>query len=344
MNIQKFLRDVKIASESIISIDALSNKRILITGATGLIGSTVATMLSVVNGKHNMNIELVLSGRNEAKLHKRFYGLVEDYEAIEYDIADGFKYDKPLDYIIHCASNAHPLAYSKQPVETLVNNINGTNELLKYSVEWNIKRFLYVSSSEVYGNKNDNCLYTEDKYYDIDILNPRSCYPSSKRAAETLCSAYNREFDIDYVVVRPGHVYGALITENDSRAHAQFLRDAINGNDIVMKSNGMQLRSYCNALDCASALLSVLCAGKNGYAYNISNRESITTIRDFAQAHAAYVGKKILFENPTDQESMGYNMMPNSALNSDKLYDLGWNGKYNLEEGVKEVLDLYLKN
>lgn len=341
MDIKQFLDDVDFSSESIVNIDELKNSTILITGATGLIGATVATMLSVVNSKYDLGIHLVLSGRTQAKLQKRFCGIMDDFFALEYDIANEFKYNKHVDYVIHCASNAHPLAYSKQPVETLVNNINGTNELLKYSVEKSIKRFLYVSSSEVYGNKDNSELYTEDRYYDVDILNPRSCYPSSKRAAETLCSSYEREFGIDYVVVRPGHVYGALISESDSRAHAQFLRDTISGNDIIMKSSGMQLRSYCNALDCASAMLSVLTSGEKGNAYNISNKDSITTIRDFARAHAEYVGRSIVFENPSDQERIGYNMMSNSALNSDKLYNLGWKGTYNLKEGVAEVIRLY---
>lgn len=175
----------------------------------------------------------------------------------------------------------------------------------------------------------------------MDILNQRASYPSSKRAAETLCVAYADEYDVETVIVRPGHIYGPSITENDSRATAQFTRKAHNNEDIIMKSAGNQIRSYCYTLDCASAILAVLINGKNGNAYNISNKNSVVSIRDIAEAIAECAGKKVVFENSSDIEKKGYNLMNNSSLDSEKLESLGWRAVFTLEEGVKRTLQYY---
>lgn len=126
----------------------------------------------------------------------------------------------------------------------------------------------------------------------MDILNQRASYPSAKRASETLCIAYGIEYGVDTVIVRPGHIYGPSITESDSRASAQFTRNVVAGKDIVMKSAGTQVRSYCYTLDCASAVLTVLLNGQTGNAYNISNKNSICTISDIAQfLHVQWGGR-----------------------------------------------------
>ena len=158
----------------------------------------------------------------------------------------------------------------------------------------------------------------------MDILNPRACYPSSKRAAETMCATYQEEYGVDFVVVRPGHIYGPTITESDSRASAQFTRLAVKGKDIVMKSAGTQLRSYTYTLDCASAIIAVLTCGGMGEAYNISNSNSIVTIREFAECMTEISGVKLIFEQSSNKEKRSYNLMDNSSLNSEKLESLGW--------------------
>ena len=203
----------------------------------------------------------------------------------------------------------------------------------------NCRRILYISSSEVYGNKKDNEPYLEDEYGYVDILDSRSCYPSSKRASETLCAAYSKEYGVDYTIARPGHVYGPTMTANDNRASSQFPRDVLAGKDIIMKSSGAQLRSYCYVLDCASAILTILLAGKNGEAYNISNKDSVVSIREMAESFAKNAGQKIVFENPSDIEKMAFNKMNNSSLNASKLESLGWKANFNLEQGVIATLD-----
>ena len=193
----------------------------------------------------------------------------------------------------------------------------------------------------MYGQKKEKRPFFESDYGFVDVLNPRACYPSSKRAAETMCAAYHEEFGVDFVVVRPGHIYGPTITDTDSRASAQFTRKAKAGEDIVMKSAGLQLRSYCYTLDCASAILTVLLKGGCGEAYNISNPQSVVTISELAECMAKAAGVNVVFEQATVQESKSYNMMDNSSLDSSKLEKLGWNGCYNLEKGIVSTIKYF---
>lgn len=328
------------------NINFLKNKGILITGATGLIGSAITDTLIYANIVKDLNIHIYAAGRSKERVRQRFERFFdkEFFEFVKYDATRDLEFDFNVDYIIHGASNAHPIAYSKQPVETMIGNFCGLNNLLKYAKTRGVYRTLYISSSEVYGLKLGNELYEEEDYGFVDILNPRACYPSSKRASETLCASYKKEYGLDVVIVRPGHVYGPTLTPNDSRASAQFIRNVIEGKDIIMKSPGLQLRSYCYVFDCVSAILTVLLNGKSGEAYNISNKDSIVSIRELAESLANCCGRKILFENPDDMEISGYNMMVNSALDSGKLENLGWRGLYNIDEGIRSTIGILKKS
>ena len=334
---KNYWEDVALAAKQICKAEKLQNKKVLITGATGMVCSAIVEMISYLNKSKNANITLYLAGRNEERVKNRFHNICE-YKFIYFDTLSGLVFDEELDYIIHGASNANPNAYSAEPVETLVGNIIGTQALLEVAKRKQAK-MLYISSSEVYGNKTDNGMYVETDYGYIDILNPRACYPNGKRAAETLCVSYGLEYGVEIVIVRPGHIYGPTITANDTRASAQFTRNVLNGENIVMKSSGMQKRSYCYTLDCASAILFVLLNGKNGEAYNISNKQSVVTIKDLAEEMAEYAGVDVTYEVPSDNEVKGYNMMTNSSLNAEKLEQLGWSAVFDIKQGVKSTID-----
>lgn len=341
---EKYWHDVRLVSEQIPNLDRLYGKSILITGATGMICSAVVEILFYLNKENKANIHIILAGRNKERLKKRFYCFEEgkDYTFVPFDATSLAPINIKADFIIHGASNADPGKFSKEPVETMLANIVGLHTLLKSAAENQTKRLLYISSSEVYGKKEEKRPYKEDDYGFVDILNPRASYPSSKRAAETLCASYSAEYGLDTVIVRPGHIYGPTITSSDSRASAQFTRQAKAGEDIVMKSTGSQLRSYCYTMDCASAILTVLINGQCGEAYNISNPLSVVTIREMAEALTKAGNVNILFENPSDIEQKSYNLMDNSSLDSIKLVNLGWNALYPMNIGAIKTLYFYL--
>lgn len=328
--------------KSIINMDFedLKQRKIMITGASGLIASALVDLLLFLNENYQYHMEIYAAVRNIKKAEMRFkHSWAKDsLHFLEYDANRKLDFSMELDYIIHAASNAHPQVFGKEPVETMTANVRGVYNLLEYACAHKVKRVLYISSSEIYGKKKENNLYKESDYGYIDPLEPRSCYPISKRAAETMCVSYLSEYDCDTVIVRPGHIYGPTQTVEDSRASAQFLREAVEGNNITIKSWGLQLRSYCHCLDCATAILTVLLKGQMGKAYNISNMNSLATIREFAEECASYVGRHLVFKKPSSVEASTYNKMECSALDSKLLESLGWCGKWNLQEGIAQSI------
>lgn len=320
----------------------LQNKHILITGASGMIGSAVMELLIYLNEKKEFRMQLYAAGRNEKAVLDRFGAYFEkDYfHFISYDANEEITFDLELDYIIQAASNADPKSIFRYPAETLMSNVYGTKQVLEYARRKDVSRVLFVSSSEVYGTNHTGRPFREGDYGVVDILNPRASYPVGKRAAENLCASYAKEYGADVVIVRPGHIYGPTITNNDSRASAQFTRTALKGGDIVLKSEGQQLRSYCYVYDCATAILTVLLSGKTAAAYNISNKQSIISIREIAELFAEGGNGKLVFDIPAEDEKAGYNLMDMSALDSTALEDLGWRAVVNAEEGVKMTLAL----
>ena len=317
----------------------LSGKSIMITGCNGLICSAIVDLLIRWNETHynNEKIKILAAGRNKVKIESRFaqYSQKEWFMFLPYDatsINSVFPYDS-CDYIIHGASNASPNKIIQEPVETMMSNIIGMKYILDHARKQETKRVLYISSSEVYGEREANNQNKNDGYGWIDILNPRSSYPSAKRATETLCASYAEEYNVESVIVRPGHIYGPTALETDNRVSSTWAYTAARGEDIVMKSNGSQIRSYCYCLDCASAILTVLLKGDSIHAYNISTPGSIISIRELAEILAKVAGVSLKKELATEIEKKGFNTMKNSSLDSSELLKLGWKGLFNANRG-----------
>lgn len=247
-------------------------------------------------------------------------------------------FNETVDYIIHGASNASPKRYATDPIGTMKANLWGVDNMLNLAKKENA-RFLFISSGEVYGEGN-GVDFTETCSGYIDCLNPRACYPSSKRASETLCISYKEQYNVNVVIARPGHIYGPD-TGRDDRAFAQFLRKAKAGEDILLKSEGFQVRSYCHVTDCVSALLYILLRGVNGEAYNIANRESVYSIREVAEKIARIGGQKVSFSLSSKEESKGYSTIFRAVLDPSKLEHLGWEPQFSLEKGLRQILGLY---
>lgn len=328
--------------DQIVKREDLKEKRFLITGATGMIGSSVLDLLLFLNERKQYGITIYAAVRNDSKIKKRYgiFAQKEYFHILPYDATKPIDFEYSVDYVIHAASNADPAAISKEPVETLMSNVFGLDQILQYAKRSSVKKTLFVSSSEIYGTNSTSKPFLEDDYGNIDLLNPRAAYPMGKRASETLCASYANEYDLNIVIARPGHIYGPTITDTDSRASAQFTRNALNHQDIIMKSAGTQLRSYCYVYDCASALLTILLNGQPTCAYNISNRHSILSISDIAKLFAKAGNVALTFENASKKEQTSYNLMSMSALDATRLENLGWHAIMDSKDGVKETLRL----
>ncbi|MDR0307804.1 MAG: NAD-dependent epimerase/dehydratase family protein [Chitinispirillales bacterium] len=339
-----YIKDMRDTIDVPLPWDKLNGARILITGAGGLISSFLVDCLMYRNSVHKANISVHALCRNEEKARKRFgsYEKNENFYLIIQDVCDSLNSNLDFDYIIHAASNAHPLAYATAPVETMKANLLGSINLLEYAKKHKIKKFMFISSSEIYG-QNDSSAdkhLTEDYSGYINCAELRAAYPESKRVSETLCTAYKKEYGVNTVVVRPGHIYGSAMTEENSRADAQFIRNAIDGVDIVMKSAGNQLRSYCYVSDAVSAIFYVLLLGEDGGAYNIANKNSMVTIRELAEILSDISKVKVVFENPNDVEKSGYSIVGNIVMDARRLENLGWEARHNIKSGLMRTIGI----
>ena len=339
---KKWIEDVEAAVNSLPFLKELENKKIMITGAAGLVCSSVVDILIRYNETHENTIGIVVAGRWLEEMTNRFgkYCDKDYFEFVVYDASkDDNKFTVPVDLIIHGASNAFPAAIINEPVETMLSNFTGLLQLLNFARDCGSKRVLYISSSEVYGKKESNEPYREGEYGFVDLLNPRSSYPVGKRAAETLCACYSQEYGVESVIVRPGHIYGPTASPNDNRIASAFGYAAARGETLEMKSAGTQLRSYCHTLDCASAMLTVLVKGENNTAYNISNPNSIITIKEMAELMAKAGGVELNQSEASEEEKKSFNFMDNSSLDSTNLEGLGWKGMFSAENGITSTVE-----
>ena len=338
---EKYKNDLDAVIRGTSGLDELYCRRIVVTGAGGMLGSFLVDTLLRINDVCGTGMTVYAAGRNTDRLKERF-GIRRDISFLKHDLLQppGFE-DLSPHYIIHAAGNSDPAAFNTDPTGTLIGNINGTYELLKYAGRNGCYRFLYVSSGEVYGiGEPDVESYDESCSGYVDPLSVRSCYPMSKRAAENLCVSYSGQYHLDTVIVRPCHIYGPGFRSGDSHAYVQFLKDALAGKDIVMKSAGAQIRSYIYVADCVSGILTALLQGKNCQAYNIANPDSTVSVAGLAKEIAVAAGVNVTFENPDEKDVRDRSPIPRQVLNSDKLASLGFRPVFGISEGIRHTYEI----
>lgn len=313
------------------------NCSIMITGASGLIGSCLIDVLLTANNNYGCNYHIYATGRSVNKLKKRFNSNAIDY--LEIDFTKEYEINiKDLDYIVHLASNADPVNYSLYPAETMLVNIIGSKKLLDYCVNHNTRIFL-ASTFEVYG-KVDSEMIKENEYGIINQNEIRSMYPESKRCLELLAQCYAKEYGINYVIGRMCSIYGPTVSMTDSKAQNQFIKKVLEKQNITLKSKGSQKRSYCYVLDAVSALLKILFDGEKCSIYNISNTNSITTIANIAEILAKDNNLKVEYDTPDPIEKDGFSKPMDCVLDDSKIRNLGWNDRYKLTDGLKETVSI----
>lgn len=339
---KSYLEDLHTSMEAVVGLEKLFHSSVMIAGASGLIGSFIADILLTANNVRNADITVYAVDLSLKRLKQRFEGAPSDkLVLIEHNVNDVPKFNYPIDYIIHAASPAFPAAFNNDPVGTVMSNILGTKHLLDYGRAHRAKRLLYISSGEVYGQGDLRLDEFEESYSGyVDPTTARSCYPNGKRAAETLCVSYTKQFGLDTVIVRPSHTYGPTVTKADNRANAQFVNKGLSGEDIVLNSAGTQMRSYTYLADAASAILTVLNVGESCNAYNIANSQSKTTIAGYAKEVAAQTGTKVIFVNPDEAAKAELSPIEKQVLSSKKLEQLGWKGRFTVEEGIRHTLQI----
>jgi Nucleoside-diphosphate-sugar epimerases len=325
-------------------IEQLSGKTILLTGATGMIGKCIIDLLMQFNDNcfSEQKIRVIALSRNSENARRRLdkHWTKDCLHYYSFDVNTGIPECERADYVIHAASNTHPLQYARDSIGTIASNIIGTKNLLDYAVFHQAERFCFVSSVEIYGeNRGNTERFKEDDLGYINCNTLRAGYPESKRVGESLCNAYAQVFQLDYVIPRLSRIYGPTMLLSDSKAIAQFIKNTVKGKDIVLKSAGTQLYSYTYVLDAAVGILTVLLKGKRGEAYNVSDRESEVTLRDIAEWLAKNNGRKVIFDKPDVIEQAGYSAATKALLDIEKIAELGWRPQTHMWDGLQKTVD-----
>lgn len=335
-------QDVKSILAENLPWNELKNSVIMVTGANGFIPSYIVETLLAIG-----DIKVIALVRNLKKAQEKFKHHRDNpnLEIFVHDLTQPIHFDGHVDYIIHAASQASPKFYGVDPVGTLRANTIGTASLLELAKEQKVKKFLFVSSSEVYGN-TDQELIPENCFGNVNITDIRSCYAESKRMGENMCVCYSSQYDIPVNQIRLAHIYGSGISLDDGRVFADFVKNIINNENIVLNSDGSAKRCFMYITDMIRAMFYIFFNGENRESYNISSGKE-TSILELANLLIGLYPEKDLKVSFSDNVlSKGY--IPSKTkrvmLDTQKLKSLGWDEKIDIKTGFKRMVDSYVIN
>lgn len=338
--------DLKTIIAEDLSWEKLKNKTVMITGASGMVGSYMLYVLLMLNDEKHYGIKVDAVMRNVNKLPEEIRNR-EDVNVVVADVTKDIPDVGDIDYIIHAASPASPLIMQNQPVETIAANTIGTFKTLELAKEKNAEGYLFISSREIYGQPDEGQeFFYENTYGFVDQLNPRSCYSEGKKAAETMCVCFHEEYGLNTKIARLAHTYGPGMSIYDGRVQADFLKNVYHNEDIVLKSEGTAVRTYTYIADAIAGMYRILLDSED-IVYNIGNEAGKVSIRDLAEILVSIYperGLKLVFDIP-EGGTKGTAPYTLGILSSEKLRKLGWNPKYSVKDGFKRTLEyLELEN
>lgn len=349
MNRRIVEEDLARIAEERLPWDMLEGKRVLVSGANGFLPAyMVETMLYLNENRFRKKAKVLALVRNKEKAATRFadYKGRSDLEFVVQDVVEPMKLKGKADFIIHAASQASPKYYAVDPVGTINANVIGTRNLLEFARKSNAEGFLFFSSGEVYGNVDkQGGKLDEGAHGWLDPTDVRSCYGEGKRAGETLCVSYWKQFGVPARMVRPFHTYGPGMRLDDGRVFADFVSDVVSKRDIRMKSDGSAVRTFCYLSDAVAGFFTALLKGESGQAYNVSNPEGTISIYELAKLIVGlYPERKLKVVREKEPDSAAYlkSKLAGFVPDVSKLERLGWKPTVSLKEGFRRTIEYYL--
>lgn len=316
----------------------LSDKTVLLTGAAGFLGSHLVDSLLESDAKV-IGVDNLITGRvtnlDQALKNSNFTFIEANASQTPHDYLPE---NTKIDLVLHFASPASPPRYQKFPVETYLVNSMGTHNLLQYLLETNNQaRFVYASTSEIYGDPKVHP-QTEDYWGNVNPNGVRSCYDESKRLGESICGVHARNFEMDVRIVRIFNTYGPRIDPDDGRVIPNFIKQALADEPLAIYGDGTQTRSYCYVDDLVDVILKYASAeGLIRETINIGNPEE-HTVKETAEIVAKVVGIKPKYETKPLPKDDPTRRQPDISK-AKKL--LGWEPKVSFEEGLKRTVESF---
>ena len=334
-----------ICAQPCIPWDDLRGRTVLVTGATGLIGSQTVSALLYADRKLDLGLKVLALVRSEEKARQKFAAQMEQCPALRLVVGTVEQMpaiDGPVDYIVHGASPTASAYFVQHPVDTIRTATAGTSNLLELAREKKSAGFVYLSSMEVYGTPADDTPLPESAGTTVDTMSARNCYPEAKRLCETMCAAYCAQYGVPATVVRLAQTFGPGVEPGDGRVFAEFARCARDCRDIVLNTTGQSKRCYLYTADAVSAILTLLLAGAPGQAYNAANGVTYCSICEMAEMVAKQVAKKEIQVQIKLNAEKSVKYLPPHHLNlqTDKLTALGWQPTRNLQEMYLRMMQL----
>ncbi|MHB9148391.1 MAG: NAD-dependent epimerase/dehydratase family protein [Candidatus Amoebophilus sp.] len=326
----------------------LGDKTILVSGGAGFLASYLIKSILAANKYYNLNLKIIALVRNKNKINYRFSSWINDKNLsfIECNISDSLPISLPkADIVIHAASQASPKFYGVDPIGTLLSNTVGTLNLLNYAKISNTKKFIFFSSSEVYGRVNCTSQIKENDYGYLDPIKIQSCYAESKRMGENICASWSKQFNAFTTIIRPFHTYGPGLLLDDGRVFADFIADIINNRDIILKSDGMAKRSFCYISDAIVGFLTIILKGENSEAYNVGNPDAEISMKELAATLVLmYPEKKINLKfNVQNNDSFLRSDIQRICPDISKIKLLGWYPEIGIEEGFTRTVNSFIE-
>lgn len=325
-----------------IPFEKLNHKTVFVTGANGMLAYYVVCVLMHLNFTKNYHIRVIALARNEEKAKKRFADFLQEdqFLLLTQDVCKEILLQEKVHYIIHAAGASSPKFIHNDPVGIILANTQGTINILEFAKKCSVENIVFTSTREVYGKITDRQWIEENDMGILDPLDPRSCYPESKRMAEQILKSYRLQYGIPFTIARIAHSYGPGIEINqDGRVLSDFISDVVSGKDIILKSEGTAVRAFCYITDAVSALFTILLKGNLGEAYNIANETEPMMIRDIADTLVKiFPEKNLKVVYKLDSDQSGYCNYKRVGLATKKLENLGWIPNVRLLEGMKRTV------
>lgn len=314
-------------------------KTIFMTGATGFICSFIVRLFATLAKEYHFDIKLILLVFTREEAEGRFGALIDELgiRLIPQDITAPLTIDGPVDYVIHAASKANPAAYMADPVGTITTNVIGTHNVMTALLGKQVTKILYLSTMEAYGQHGQGGAITEDMAGAMDAQNVRSCYPLSKSCSENLCFSYAAQHGLPAVVARLGYIFGPGDNINDPKVVTAFMNDVLQGRNIVLKSAGLQERTYCYIKDTVLGILLALLDGEPRQVYNIASASCLTTIKGIAQLVIELFGgegQRLEQVVPDAAAAAQFSLIQNNILDNSKIRALGYEESTDIRQGL----------